>query len=86
MTDPVQRIRAVAMQLPGAAEEAPGRFTVGGAVFARVEGDTLFVRTADADEEAVPLDGDVDWQLAEDRVARSWELSAPAGLLEAGGR
>lgn len=29
---------------------------------------------------------DVDWALVEDRVARSWELAAPARLLEAGGR
>lgn len=35
---------------------------------------------------AVDLAGDVDWQLVEDRMARSWELAAPRGLLEAGGR
>lgn len=35
---------------------------------------------------AVDLAGDVDWQLVEDRVARSWELAAPRRLLEAGGR
>jgi phosphoribosylglycinamide formyltransferase-1 len=34
----------------------------------------------------VTLAGDVDWALVEDRVARSWELAAPARLLEAGGR
>ncbi|WP_374944029.1 MmcQ/YjbR family DNA-binding protein [Sphingomonas sp.] len=27
-----------------------------------------------------------DWALVDDRVARSWELAAPARLLEAGGR
>ena len=27
-----------------------------------------------------------DWTLVGDRVARSWELAAPLGLLEAGGR
>jgi phosphoribosylglycinamide formyltransferase-1 len=32
------------------------------------------------------LAGEVDWPLVEDRVARSWELAAPARLLEAGGR
>lgn len=35
---------------------------------------------------AMDLAGDVDWPLVEDRVARSWELAAPAALLEAGGR
>ncbi|RDE06357.1 phosphoribosylglycinamide formyltransferase [Sphingomonas aracearum] len=35
---------------------------------------------------ALNLAGDVDWALVEDRVARSWELAAPARLLEAGGR
>lgn len=35
---------------------------------------------------SIDLSGDPDWTLVEDRVARSWELSAPAGLLEAGGR
>lgn len=32
------------------------------------------------------LTGDVDWPLVEDRIARSWELTAPRRLLEAGGR
>lgn len=35
---------------------------------------------------SVNLAGDPDWPLVEDRVARSWELAAPARLLEAGGR
>lgn len=35
---------------------------------------------------AIDLADDVDWTLVEDRIARSWELSAPAALLEAGGR
>lgn len=35
---------------------------------------------------AMTLDGDPDWALIEDRVARSWELAAPRRLLEAGGR
>ena len=34
----------------------------------------------------VELAGEVDWLLVEDRIAQSWELAAPAGLLEAGGR
>jgi hypothetical protein len=29
---------------------------------------------------------DTDWSQVEDRIARSWELAAPARLLEAGGR
>ena len=35
---------------------------------------------------SIDLEDDADWTLIEDRVARSWELSAPTGLLEAGGR
>ncbi|KQM65865.1 hypothetical protein ASE75_06450 [Sphingomonas sp. Leaf17] len=35
---------------------------------------------------AIGLTGDVDWPLVEDRIARSWELTAPRRLLEAGGR
>jgi len=35
---------------------------------------------------AVDLSGDPDWALVEDRIAHSWELAAPARLLEAGGR
>lgn len=35
---------------------------------------------------AVNLADGADWELVEDRIARSWELAAPARLLEAGGR
>ncbi|MDP1026154.1 MmcQ/YjbR family DNA-binding protein [Sphingomonas sp. KR1UV-12] len=35
---------------------------------------------------SIDLAGEPDWTLVEDRIARSWELAAPAGLLEAGGR
>ena len=35
---------------------------------------------------SIDLDGDIDWTLVDDRVARSWELAAPRRLLEAGGR
>jgi hypothetical protein len=35
---------------------------------------------------SIDLGGEIDWTLVEDRIARSWELSAPTGLLEAGGR
>lgn len=32
------------------------------------------------------LGDDTDWDHVGDRIARSWELAAPRGLLEAGGR
>ncbi len=32
------------------------------------------------------LGGDVDWELVDSRIARSWELVAPRRLLEMGGR
>ena len=35
---------------------------------------------------AIDLGCEPDWALVEDRIARSWELTAPARLLEAGGR
>ncbi|WP_019514886.1 MmcQ/YjbR family DNA-binding protein [Sphingomonas sp. Mn802worker] len=35
---------------------------------------------------SIDLTGDPDWTLVEDRIARSWELSTPVALLEAGGR
>ncbi|KTT75005.1 MmcQ/YjbR family DNA-binding protein [Sphingomonas endophytica] len=35
---------------------------------------------------SLDLGGDADWALVEDRIARSWELSEPRRLLEAGGR
>ncbi len=41
---------------------------------------------ASSDWVGMTLSGDVDWALVEDRIARSWELAAPARLLEAGGR
>ena len=34
----------------------------------------------------INIAGDADSSLVEDRIARSWELAAPARLLEAGGR
>lgn len=119
MTDPLSRVRAVALQLPEA-EERPSHgqptFFVAGKQFAQVRDDhhgdgliVVCVRTSGTDEQAmlieaapevysrpaylatagwvgVSLTGDVDWPLVEDRIARSWELAAPARLLEAGGR
>jgi phosphoribosylglycinamide formyltransferase-1 len=91
MTDqPLDRIRSVALVLPGAEEAlSDGRpsFTVEGAAFARMtaEEDTLEVRTADG-WRSIALAGEVDWTAVEDAIARGWEVSAPAALLEAGGR
>mgnify|MGYP004521809153 CR=1 FL=1 len=116
---PLDRIRAVALQLPEVEErESHGQptFFVAGKQFAQVRDDhhgdgrhIVCVRTSGADEQAMLIDaapetytrpaylgpsgwvgvnltGDPDWALVEDRVARSWELAAPARLLEAGGR
>ncbi len=119
MSEYLERVRAVALQLPEAEErESHGQptFFVGGRQFAQLRanhhGDRLIVvcvRTSGVDEQAmlieaapdtysrpaylgpagwvgVNLVGDTDWTLVEDRIARSWELTAPARLLEAGGR
>jgi hypothetical protein len=34
----------------------------------------------------VNLFGDIDWELVDSRIGRSWELAAPRRLLEMGGR
>ena len=57
-----------------------------GQPFVRCEDGAVQVRSADAGWTAIDLGGDVDWVLVEDRIARIWELAAPARLLEAGGR
>ncbi len=118
-TDPLARVREIALLLPGAEErESHGQatFFVDGKQFAQLRDDhhgdglsVVCVRTSGTDEQAmlieaapetyrkpaylgasgwvsIDLSGDTDWTLVEDRVARSWELSAPASLLEAGGR
>jgi phosphoribosylglycinamide formyltransferase 1 len=82
---PIERIRAVALQLPEAEEEGSGRFAVAGQVFATLEADTLRTAGSDGWQETL-LTGDVDWQLVEDRVAHAWELTAPDRLLQAGGQ
>ena len=119
MTDPLARVRDVAMQLPETEERVSHgqpTFFVAGKQFAQVREDhhgdgrtVVCVRTSGADEQAMLLEaapetysspaylassgwvaidlvGDPDWALVDDRVARSWELAAPARLLEAGGR
>ncbi len=92
---PLDRIRDMASLLPEAAERADRGetvFAVADRPFARwTDGGTLHIRTAASDGaaaewRAIDLGADPDWTLIEDRIARSWELSAPAHLLEAGGR
>jgi len=95
------RIRDIALLLPEVEErshDGQPTFFVGDAPFAQVgDGASVRVRTGDAAIDpaddagengwtTVTLDGDPDWMLIEDRVARSWELAAPRRLLEAGGR
>jgi hypothetical protein len=119
MSEWLERVRAVAMQLPGAEERVSHgqpTFFVEGRQFAQFRDDhhgdgltVVCVRTSGEDEQAmlleqapevyarpaylahqgwvsVRLGPDADPALVEDRIARSWELAAPAGLLEAGGR
>ena len=86
---PLDHVRQVALQLPEAEERVDGGesiFLVAGEPFAAVrDGRTLRVRGT-AGWEDVDLAGDVDWPAVDDRIAHGWELVAPAGLLEAGGR
>ncbi len=86
---PLDRVRQVALQLPEAEErvdDGESAFLVAGEAFAAVRDDrALRVRGA-AGWEDVDLAGDVDWPAVDDRIAHGWELVAPAGLLEAGGR
>lgn len=85
MSETAAKVRATAMLLPGVEASEDGReFRVEGAPFARIEGDTLSLKGEDWSE--VAIDGDTDWTLIEDRIARAWELTAPRDLLEAGGR
>lgn len=87
----LEQVRAIALLLPEAEErEVDGGvgFYVDGQPFATVSGMTpQLVRVRDASGEAtIPLSDDADWPLVEIRIARSWELTAPRRLLEAGGR
>ncbi len=91
MTDFLSRVRDIALLLPGAAEQRDGEqtiFAVEDRPFARVEGgDPAQLRLCGGSGwETTSLAADTDWTLIEDRVARSWELTAPRALLEAGGR
>lgn len=92
MTDQttLSRLRDLVAALPGSGErESDGQptFIVGDEPFARVRGAAVEVRTPDgAGWDTLDAGDDADWQLIEDRVSHSWELTAPTGLLEAGGR
>lgn len=119
MTDPLDRVREIALLLPEASERpshGQPTFFVRGKQFAQVRMDhhgdglsVVCVKTSGSDEQemlietdpatysrpaylgasgwvSVAIGDDADWALVEDRIARSWELAAPAGLLEAGGR
>jgi phosphoribosylglycinamide formyltransferase-1 len=84
---PLDRVRDVALTLPETEEQGDGAaFLVAGEPFVRCGQDGVTVRGEDAGWTVIDLGGDVDWALVEDRIARSWELTAPADLLEAGGR
>jgi hypothetical protein len=93
MTSLIDRVRAVCLQLPEASEQvADGQpvFLVADQPFVRMEGDgsAVSVRTDEGGEDwtSLALAGDPDWPAIEDALAHSWELVAPRGLLEAGGR
>ena len=87
---PIDRIRQLALQLPGIEErssEGGPAFFVAGTRFAQVRGDMLILIGSDrSDRTSLDVAGDIDWALVEDELAQSWELAAPQELLEAGGR
>ncbi len=88
----IDRIRAVASLMPEVEERADGAqttFVVDGHPFVTCDAAEIRVRTSDAEGAAwtsLTLGDDTDWALVDDRIARSWELTAPPRLLEAGGR
>lgn len=88
----LEQVRAVALLLPETEErtavDGSAEFLVDGKPFASLSSETppvLRVRDASG-ETRITLNAGADWALIEDRIARSWELSAPRRLLEAGGR
>lgn len=90
-TDAIARVREIALLLPGAREQAADgatTFMVDQHPFAKLNdnGTCVTLRTSTGEWSDVALNDAADWTLVEDLIARSWELSAPAGLLEAGGR
>ncbi len=87
----LEKVRAIALLLPETEERTTDggvEFALEGKPFATVSDATPpMVRVRDASGElSIALDGDMDWTLIEDRIARSWEMTAPRRLLEAGGR
>lgn len=82
---PDERVREIALRLPET-EQSGAAFTVAGELFAEVRGDTLRVFDDSGAWDEIALSAAMDWTLVEERIARSWELTAPTGLLEAGGR
>lgn len=91
MPTPLARVRDIALLLPGAHEsidDGATVFSVDQQPFAKVDalGASVALRSVDGGWSDIALNDATDWTLVDDGVARSWELSAPAGLLEAGGR
>jgi len=93
MTSPLDRIRRAALVLPEAEErleDGQPTFLVAGELFAGLDSDGAALRVRVDEGEpgwtSIGLSGDIDWPAVEDRIAHSWELVAPRGLLEAGGR
>lgn len=89
MTSITDRVREIVLQLPEVeerAEDGQPVFFVAGEAFARMS-DAAPLRLYGGDGwAAVAIGDDADWAAIEDRIAQSWELAAPAHLLEAGGR
>ena len=81
MTEMLDHIREAVKVLPGVEErqeDGATVFLVEGEAFVRVDGGA----TVRGDDGWIALPGDA----IDDAVAHAWELAAPRGLLEAGGR
>jgi hypothetical protein len=84
MTEMLDHIREAVKVLPGVEErqeDGATVFLVEGEAFVRVDGAV----TVRGDDGWIALPGD-DGTAIDDAVAHAWELAAPRGLLEAGGR
>lgn len=84
MTEMLDHIREAVKVLPGVEErqeDGATVFLVEGEAFVRVDG----AATVRGDDGWVALP-DSDAAAIDDAVAHGWELAAPRGLLEAGGR
>lgn len=91
------KVSDIAMLLPEVEQrdsEGQTTFTVDGEGFLEFVHDPAAVRVREPDATGragsgwltLDLGDDADWALIEDRIARSWEVTAPPHLLEAGGR